>query len=60
MPTTKVGPESTYTGAQQVVRSLEDRLDLITNDSYPFLRTIGLGSAGAVDNKKYERPLVLL
>ena len=54
MATIKVGPESTYTATQQVVRSLEDHLDLIINDEYPFLRTIGLGSAGSVDNKKYE------
>jgi len=54
MATVKIGPESTYTGTQQVVRLLDDRLDLIVNDEYPFLRMIGLGSGGAVDNTKYE------
>jgi len=55
MATVKIGPESTYSATQQVVRSLEDRLDLITNDEYPLLRTVGLGSGGSVDNKKYEK-----
>jgi len=32
MATIKIGPESTYTGTQQVVRLLDDRLDLIVND----------------------------
>jgi len=54
MPTIRVGPESTFTGTQQVVRLLDDYLDLIVNDEYPLLRTIGLGGAGAVDNFKYE------
>jgi len=55
MATVKIGPESTYTGTQQVVRLLDDRLDLIVNDEYPFLRMIGLGSGGAVDNTKYKK-----
>jgi len=54
MTTFKHGPESTYTAAQIVVRSLEDRLELIDNEDYPFLRTIGLGTGGSVANTKYE------
>lgn len=54
--TTKLGPETTYTGALVKVRSLENVISLIAREETPLLDMVGLGSypEGPVTHTKFE------
>ncbi|HIE52065.1 MAG TPA: hypothetical protein EYP85_09930 [Armatimonadetes bacterium] len=56
MATTKVGRETTYTGALVKVRALENVISLIAREETPTLDIVGFGSypEGPVTNTKFE------